>query len=61
MSNTPRLLGGLGEKKSNGGTQYYQQDRVYDGRGIAMCHPSSIPGGSYRYLFEYDDTDKTGN
>lgn len=26
----PRVIGGFGEKKSNGGTQYYLQDRVYD-------------------------------
>lgn len=26
----PKVLGGIGEKKSNGGTQWYQQDRVYD-------------------------------
>ena len=26
----PKLLGGIGEKKSNGGTQYYQQNRIYD-------------------------------
>jgi len=25
-----KVLGGIGEKKSNGGTQWYQQDRVYD-------------------------------
>ena len=25
-----KVLGGLGEKKSNRGTQWYQQDRVYD-------------------------------
>lgn len=45
----PRLVGGFGEKKSNGGTQYYQQDRVYDGDDIAMCHLASITGGSYNY------------
>ena len=28
--NKLRILGGIGEKKSNGGTQWYQQDRVYD-------------------------------
>lgn len=28
--NEPRVLGGIREKKSNGGTQYYQQDRIYD-------------------------------
>lgn len=45
----PKLVGGFGEKKSNGGTQYYQQDRVYDGEEIAMCHPASITGGTYNY------------
>lgn len=46
-----RCVGGIGEKKSNGGQQYYQQDRVYQG-DIALAHPASIPGGSYRYLVE---------
>ncbi len=27
----PKVIAGIGEKKSNGGTQWYQQDRVYDG------------------------------
>ena len=48
----PIVIGGLGEKKSNGGTQYFQQDRVYTSDGVAMCHPANIPGGSYRYLVE---------
>ena len=47
--NTPKLIGGIGEMKSNGGTQFYQQDRVYDGEGITMCHPANIPNGSYMY------------
>lgn len=42
-------VGGIGEKKSNGGKQWYQQDRVYQG-DIALAHPASIPGGSYRYV-----------
>lgn len=46
----PKLIGGFGEKKSNGGTQYYQQDRVYSMEGVAMCHPSQIPDGSYKYM-----------
>lgn len=25
-----KVIGGVGEKKSNGGTQWYQQDRIYD-------------------------------
>lgn len=48
----PKVVGGIGEKKSNGGTQYYQQDRVYEGDGIAMCHPAAIPGGSYNYQMQ---------
>ena len=27
----PTVIGGVGEKKSNGGTQYYLQDRIYQG------------------------------
>lgn len=45
-----KVIGGFGEKKSNGGSQYYQQDRVYSMGDVAMCHPASIPGGSYNYL-----------
>ena len=30
VDKTPKVLGGIGEKKSNGGTQYYQQYRIYD-------------------------------
>lgn len=44
---TPHLLGGVGEKKSNGGTQYYQQDRVYSINKLGMCLPAL---GSYLYL-----------
>lgn len=29
VEDTPRLVGGFGEMKSNGGTQWYFQDRVY--------------------------------
>lgn len=28
----PKVLGGIGEKKSNGGTQWYQQNRIYDNK-----------------------------
>lgn len=54
-----KLLGGFGEKKSNGGTQYYQQDRVYSSDGVAMCQPANIPGGSYNYLIK-ERTNMTG-
>ncbi len=29
-SEKPKVIAGIGEKKSNGGTQWYQQDRIYD-------------------------------
>lgn len=43
----PELRGGLG---SIWGTQYHQQNRIYDSTKIAMCLPANIPGGSYMYL-----------
>lgn len=43
-------LGGFGEKKSNGGTQWYQQDRICQMGDVSMCLPSQLPGGSYNYL-----------
>lgn len=51
VDDMPKVIGGVGEKKSNGGTQFYQQDRVYSGDGIAMCHPANLPNGSYMYAF----------
>lgn len=48
----PVLVGGIGEKKSNGGKQWYQQDRIYDSRAIAMCLPANLSSGSYLYLVE---------
>lgn len=42
------VVGGIGEKKSNGCTQYFQQDRIYEG-DIALAHPANLPGGSYWY------------
>ncbi|MBR4314791.1 MAG: DNA cytosine methyltransferase [Lachnospiraceae bacterium] len=31
----PTVICGIGEKKSNGGTQYYEQDRIYDATKVA--------------------------
>ena len=42
--NEPKLVGGFGEKKSNGGTQWYQQDRIYDNE-LAM----SVTTGFHPY------------
>lgn len=35
-----KVIGGIGEKTSNSGTQWYQQDRIYDNKmalSIATC------------------------
>lgn len=37
----PKVLGGIGEKKSNGGTQWYQQDRIYNNE-IAISGTTSF-------------------
>lgn len=37
-----KLLGGIGEKKSNGGTQHYEQDRIYDSEQIATAVATSV-------------------
>lgn len=44
-----KVIGGIGEKKSNGGTQYFLQDRIYDG-DIAItiatcCNPYYVTRG----------------
>lgn len=36
-----RVIGGIGEKKSNGGTQFYEQNRIYDNK-IATAIPTSF-------------------
>jgi site-specific DNA-cytosine methylase len=46
----PRVLGGIGEKTSNGGRQWYMQDRIYDNNiaiSIATCfNPYYYIGGN---------------
>lgn len=37
---TVELIGGIGEKKSNKGTQYYEQDRIYNGEQLATAIPA---------------------
>ena len=34
MTREVKVWGGFGEKKSNSGTQFYIQDRVYDSDGL---------------------------
>lgn len=45
------VIGGIGEMKSNGGTQFFQQDIVYEG-DIALSHPASLLSGSYMYAVD---------
>ena len=59
---SPTCIGGFGEKKSNGGSQYYQQDRVYDGTKLATALATNLPGGANNYSFpivalSYETTD----
>ena len=40
----PKLISGIGEKKSNGGTQWFNQDRIYSSETVSVliatcCHP----------------------
>lgn len=39
---SPKVVGGIGEKKSNKGTQWYNQDRIYDGRLVSVAITSSF-------------------
>ena len=39
--NKVRLVGGVGQMKSNKGTQFYQQDRIYDSEEIALCQSAN--------------------
>ena len=45
------VIGGIGEKKSNGGTQWYQQDRVYDnnvGLSLSTTAQPYYPDNQFR-------------
>lgn len=50
----PKVLGGIGAKKSNGGSQYYQQDRIYDNKlAISITtsfNPYYLIGGNMNNL-----------
>lgn len=49
------VVGGIGEKKSNSGTQFFQQDRVYDGSEIATSLSGQLPGGANKYTVDPTD------
>lgn len=37
-----KLWGGVGLKTSNNNTQWFQQDRIYDSDGLAICLSSGF-------------------
>lgn len=55
-NSNPILLGGFGTKNSNGGKQYYQQDRVYSSKTNSMAVVHSLD--SYMYLVLDNDKRK---
>lgn len=46
---TPIVIGGIGEKTSNDGRQWFQQDRVYDSEEVATSLSAKLPGGANMY------------
>lgn len=51
----PVMLGGLGEKVSNGGTQYYNQDRVYSSDTVSVTVSTVLHPW---YLVEIDEREE---
>lgn len=43
VNDDPKVLGGIGEKKSNNGTQWYQQDRIYDNNVGLSLSTTALP------------------
>ena len=58
LKNKVIVWGGLGEKKSNNGTQWYQQDRIYDTDGIA---PALMKDKADLLIVVKDDKDNQCN
>lgn len=52
------VVGGMGKKKSNNGTQWFQQDRVYNGEGVATSVAANLPGGANMYAIPMFAIDK---
>lgn len=46
--NKVKVIGGFGEKKSNNGTQYYFQDRIYSIDGVCPSL-TTLPRGYWIY------------
>ena len=53
--NKVKLVGGIGKKLSNNGTQYYQQNRIYADQ-IALCNSASEGFNPYYRIMEKGKT-----
>lgn len=60
VNDKPRLVGGVGTMKSNNGTQFYQQDRIYDSEEIALCQSANESFNPW-YQVEEKEIDKPVN
>ena len=56
MSRNVKVWGGIGEKKSNNGTQYYIQNRIYDINGIC---PALTSYKSDYWIIIHEEEDDT--
>lgn len=54
----PKLMGGVGEMTSNGGTQYYQQNRIYVSNSIALCLTAHESFNPYYFIEEEGGEEK---
>lgn len=49
-----KVWGGIGEKKSNKGTQWYLQDRIFDSNGLCPAL-TTLANGYWIIIFESDE------
>lgn len=56
----PEVIGGIGEEKSNNGTQFFQQDRIYDADHVAPSLQANLPGGSNKVAIKVKEATKQG-
>ena len=57
MSREVCVWGGFGEKKSNNGTQWYIQDRIYNSEGISPAL-TSYKSDYWVVIFEKEEKEK---
>ena len=54
MKREVSVWGGLGEKKSNKGTQWYLQDRIFDSNGLSPTLSTFVSG---YWIVVYEEKD----